>query len=210
MTETINNKKERRNKEMMNDTAVKDNAVRPVAPEDVYDNKGAVINVGRRLGFDYGECEDLVQEVAFKCWKRHIQFDPSRGSLAGYLSRIARNIAVDKIRKNKIEQFPCEDTKLEVLADSRDDYNDDSDWTEERWNRLEKLLHRGIDEMYRRYPSKKSNDAFVMFSMKGMRGREVMKELGMGERYVNVAVKRGIARLTAIVRRLEREGNEAC
>ncbi len=210
MTESINKTKERRNKEMMSETACKDNVVRPVAPEDVYDNKGAIISVGRRLGFDRGECEDLVQEVAFKCWKRRIKFDPSRGSLAAYVSRIAHNIAVDKIRKNKIEQFPCEDTVLEGLADSRDDYSDDSDWTEERWNRLEKLLQRGIDEMYRRYPSKKSNDAFVMFSVKGMRGREVMKELGVEERYVNVAVNRGMERLTTIIRRLEREGNEAC
>ncbi|MBO4345268.1 MAG: sigma-70 family RNA polymerase sigma factor [Victivallales bacterium] len=194
---------------MMSETADNENAVRPVTAEDVYDNKGAIINVGRRLGFDYDSCEDLVQEVAFRCWDRRVQFDPSRGTLAAYVSRIAHNIAVDKIRRNKLVQFPCEDTVLEVLADGRDEYEDGTDW-EERRMRLEKLLQRGIDEMYRRYPSRDANDAFVMFSVKGMRAREVMRELGVEERFVNVAVHRGMERLTAIVRRLEQDGNEAC
>ena len=210
MTESINNRKERRNKDTMNETTGKDNAVRPVAAEDVYDNKGVIINVGRRLGFDRGECEDLVQEVAFRCWRRRVMFDPSRGTLAGYIWCIAHNIAVDKIRRRKLFQFPCDDMVLEVLADGRGEYSDDSDWTEERWKRLEKLLHMGIDEIYRRYPSKTSNDAFVMSSVEGMSAREISQKLGVTERFVFVAVHRGMERLTAIVRRLEREGNEAC
>lgn len=195
----------------MNETTGKDNAVRPVAAEDVYDNKGVIINVGRRLGFDHGTCEDLVQVVAFKCWKNgRIQFDPSRGSLAGYIARIARNTGLDMIRKRKLVQFTCEGTVLEVLADSVDEYNDDSAMVEERRRYCERLLQRGIDELYRRYPSKDANDAFVMFSVKGMHASEVKKKLGVEERFVNVAVHRGMKRLTAIIRRLESEGNEAC
>ena len=46
-----------------------DNAVRPVSPDEVYANKGVIMDVARRLYWDYDSGKDLVQEVALKCWR---------------------------------------------------------------------------------------------------------------------------------------------
>lgn len=178
------------------------NAVRPVTPNEVYENKGLVMEVGRRLGWDFNSCEDLVQEVAVKCWRdRRIAFDPSKGTLAGYIARIARNTAVDIWRRNRHTPVPTDDVELVKMLDDEDSFTDDATEQEER----RALLDRGISELYRRFPSKEGNDAFLMFSREGMHANEVARKLGVKERYVNVAVHRGLERLTDIVRRLERE-----
>ena len=188
---------------MSKNTAMNESlAVRPVTPNEVYENKGLVIEVGRRLRWDYHSCQDLVQEVALKCWRnRRIVFDPSKGTFAGFLARIARNTAIDIWRKNRHLPIPTDDVELVRIADNENDDTPDAPEQEKR----HELLERGIDEMYRRFPSKDSNDAFVMFSRNGMHANEVAKELGVEERFVNVAVHRGLKRLTEIVRRLERE-----
>ena len=146
--------------------------------------------------------EDLVQEVAVKCWRdRRIAFDPSKGTLAGYIARIARNTAVDIWRRNRHTPVPTDDVELVKMLDDEDSFTDDATEQEER----RALLDRGISELYRRFPSKEGNDAFLMFSREGMHANEVARKLGVKERYVNVAVHRGLERLTDIVRRLERE-----
>ena len=42
------------------------NAIRPVSPDEVYANSGLIMDVGKRLRWDYDSRKDLVQEVAKK------------------------------------------------------------------------------------------------------------------------------------------------
>ena len=177
-------------------------AIRSVSPEEVYANKGLILDVARRLGFDYNSGLDLVQEVALKCWKDpRVRFDPLKGTLAGYLNRLARNMAVDIWRKNKHVPCPVEDAELLERLESEVPESDVAELREMRC----KMLERGVKEMYSRYPSKEGNDAFVMFSMEGMPARQVAEKLHVEERFVNVAVHRGMKRLTDIVSKMERD-----
>lgn len=181
-----------------------DNATRPVTVKEVYDNRGLIMEVAKRLGWDRASGEDLVQDVAYKCWSdRRIAFNPSKGTLAGYIARIARNTAVDIWRKNRHNPIPTDEVELVRMMEDGG-FSDDS---VEQVERVE-LLDRGIDELRRRFPSKGGNEAFVMFSREGMRAREVARRLGVEERFVNVAVHRGLKRLKNIVRRLERESHD--
>ena len=64
---------------------------------DLYDEFGPlVLAIGRRLVGT--EAEDLVQQVFIAAWKSRDRFDPSRGSLAAWLSGIARFKAIDHLR----------------------------------------------------------------------------------------------------------------
>ncbi|HZC23878.1 MAG TPA: sigma-70 family RNA polymerase sigma factor, partial [Candidatus Binatia bacterium] len=50
-----------------------------------------------------GAAEDVLQEVFMQFWRNPEVFDASRGSLAGWLAVIARNRAIDLVRKRRPE-----------------------------------------------------------------------------------------------------------
>ena len=193
--------KEKDNSKVTSDTI---NAIRPVSPDEVYANKSLIINVGKRLGWDYDSCNDLVQEVALKCWNNpRIRFNPRKGTIAGYLARISRNAAINMWRKNKHLPIPTEDVELIAQMDAMVTEENDNGLHKKR----EKMLEFGIKELYRKYPSKDAIDAFMMFSQGEKSAKEVAEILRVDERFVNVAVHRGVKRLKEIVRRLERDEN---
>lgn len=64
---------------------------------EIYDEYGAlVLSIARRLVG--AEAEDLVQQVFMAAWKGRDRFDPSKGSLGGWLCGIARFKSIDHLR----------------------------------------------------------------------------------------------------------------
>jgi RNA polymerase sigma-70 factor, ECF subfamily len=51
-----------------------------------------------RLLFDPYQAEDVVQETMVRAWRNAGQLSPERGSVAGWLMRVAHNICVDRLR----------------------------------------------------------------------------------------------------------------
>ncbi|MGN6283145.1 sigma-70 family RNA polymerase sigma factor [Frateuria sp.] len=51
------------------------------------------------LGGDHGLAEELAQEALLRVWQRAGQYDPARSSLSTWLFRIARNLYIDRARK---------------------------------------------------------------------------------------------------------------
>jgi RNA polymerase sigma factor (sigma-70 family) len=184
---------------------VESNGIRPVSPEEVYANRGLIIDVAQGLGWDRDSAQDLVQEVAIKCWSRAtLLYNPARGSLASFLAMVARSTAVDMWR-NKMQYLPIpmEEVTLVALVDAEVSEKDEVEIREKRM----RLLDHAVEELNRQYPSQKANEAFLMFSRQGKSGKEVAKMLGVEERYVNVAVHRGMERLKGIANRLRQEDN---
>ncbi len=65
----------------------------------LYDRHGGLaMAVAYRLTADRQAAEDVVQDVFLALWNRAEQFDTKVGSLEGWLSTIARNRAVDRLR----------------------------------------------------------------------------------------------------------------
>ena len=70
----------------------------------LYDRySGIVYSVALRVVGDTGTAEDILQEVFIKLWRNPETFDPSRGSLAGWLAVTSRNRAIDTLRKRRPE-----------------------------------------------------------------------------------------------------------
>lgn len=57
-----------------------------------------LFTISLRVLHDAGMAEDSTQESFFKVWQSAWQFSPSSGTVAGWLSRIARNMAIDRQR----------------------------------------------------------------------------------------------------------------
>lgn len=69
------------------------------ALRDLYDaTSPKLFGVVIRILSDRSESEDVLQEVYLTVWRRAEAFDPSRASAAAWLTAVARNRAIDRLR----------------------------------------------------------------------------------------------------------------
>lgn len=73
-----------------------------------------VYSVALRVLSDSSEAEDVMQETFIQVWKNPGAFVPGRGSLGGWLVVVARNRAIDKLRRRR----PTEPVELFTLPSS--------------------------------------------------------------------------------------------
>ena len=71
---------------------------------ELYDLYSSLVySVALRVLGDTGAAEDVLQEVFLQLWRNPQAFDSSRGSLPAWLSVIARNRAIDSLRRRRPE-----------------------------------------------------------------------------------------------------------
>jgi RNA polymerase sigma-70 factor (ECF subfamily) len=71
---------------------------------EVYDRySGVVYGVALRVLGNTSSAEDVLQEVFLQLWRNPQAFDADRGRLAPWLAVIARNRAIDLVRKRPME-----------------------------------------------------------------------------------------------------------
>ena len=89
----------------------------------LYDRYSPVVYaVALRVLSDGSAAEDILQDVFMQLWRNPQAFNASRGSLAAWLVVIARNRAIDQLRKRRPEVEAAEivisvDPKLESTAE---------------------------------------------------------------------------------------------
>ncbi len=75
------------------------------AMADLYDRySGIVYGVALRVLGNTTAAEDVLQEVFLQLWRKPQTFDAGRGRLAPWLAVIARNRAIDLLRKLPLEE----------------------------------------------------------------------------------------------------------
>jgi RNA polymerase sigma-70 factor (ECF subfamily) len=85
------------------------------AMEDIFRRySGPVYSVALRVLHDTGQAEDVLQEVFLQLWRNPTAFDQDRGSLGAWLMVVARNRAIDLVRRRK----PSDSVDDVVLASS--------------------------------------------------------------------------------------------
>jgi RNA polymerase sigma-70 factor (ECF subfamily) len=75
---------------------------------------GPVYSVALRVLHDTGQAEDVLQEVFLQLWRNPTAFVQDRGSLGAWLVVVARNRAIDLLRRRK----PSDSVDDVVLASS--------------------------------------------------------------------------------------------
>lgn len=80
-----------------------------------------------RINSDRAEAEDVLQEVYVKVWSRCVQFDTQKGLVNYWLTGIARNSAIDSLRRRGVRP----QSGLTPTAVNGDPYAElPSDWLE--------------------------------------------------------------------------------
>lgn len=75
------------------------------AMADLYDRYSSIVyGVALRVLADTTAAEDVLQEVFLQLWRNPRRFDADRGRLAPWLAVIARNRAIDILRKRPHEE----------------------------------------------------------------------------------------------------------
>jgi len=75
--------------------------------------------------------EEVVQEVFIKLWKGRGIYDETKGKFSSWILTIARNTAIDLIRKRKDQPFQDAEV-LNLLADENAHVEGEVEWQEER------------------------------------------------------------------------------
>jgi len=75
---------------------------------------GPVYSVALRVLRDTGQAEDVLQEVFLQLWRNPAAFVQDRGSLGAWLVVVARNRAIDLLRRRK----PSDSVEDVILASS--------------------------------------------------------------------------------------------
>ena len=89
----------------------------------LYRENGAfVLGYVTRLLQDRHLAEDVVQETMLRAWQKCGQFSEEKGSVRGWLIRVAHNVAMDKIRMRQSRPIEvAEDAALEAIAEDHAD-----------------------------------------------------------------------------------------
>ncbi|WP_322907622.1 RNA polymerase sigma factor [Paenibacillus sp. SGZ-1009] len=107
-------------RELMRRIAAKD----PTALEQVYDRyERAIYSFAYRIVHDAMAAEEVVQELFLRVWNHAERYDRSQGKLSTWMFTIARNIAVDMLRRkaSRAVADPVGDEALQVLPDTSAD-----------------------------------------------------------------------------------------
>ena len=87
------------------------------AMSDLFDRySGMVYSVALRVLKDTGQAEDVMQDIFIQIWKKPGAFISGRGSLGAWLVVVARNRAIDSLRRRR----PTDSVDDVVLASSTD------------------------------------------------------------------------------------------
>ena len=81
------------------------------------ENCSLVYTIALRVLRDTSLAEDAVQETFLKIWRSARQFDAALGTPKSWISMIARNVALDLIRKRRRYQEPSDMGIIEIAED---------------------------------------------------------------------------------------------
>jgi RNA polymerase sigma-70 factor (ECF subfamily) len=158
-----------------------------------------VYRLARRKGFQDADAAELTQEVfvavasAIARWEP----DPARGSFRGWLFRIARNLMINLLAKNRRHARGTGDSNIKNLLEEQPAANgEDSSLFDQEYRRQTFLWAAG---QVRGEFQERTWQAFWLTGVEGTDVREVAEQLGMSVGAVYVARSRVMARLRETV-----------
>ncbi len=116
------------------------------ALKTVYDQtSGKIYGVIIRLVRDRERADDVMQDVYLKVWNRAGRYDPAKASVITWLCTIARNSAIDTLRRDKRIPIPVADDALPEPRDT-DPLADQLLCAQEDYEKLRKCMEELNDD----------------------------------------------------------------
>ena len=146
-------------------------------------HSGYVMGVALRVLRDPQEAEEVVQDVFWQLWKGQIRYDSRRGRLRTWLFTIARNRALDRLRRRRPE---ADDPEIALAQAAAPDDPELDARSRERYRRLQAALGTLASEQ---------RQAVELAFYGGLSHSEIASHTGEPLGTVKSRIKRGMARL---------------
>jgi RNA polymerase sigma-70 factor, ECF subfamily len=154
------------------------------ALREAIDKYGRVVfGVARRVLAEASLAEEVVQDTFLALWRRPGAYDPARGSLQTFLLGVARNKAVDLVRREESLRRAREALTME--AETADGDPDGEVGVEER-----EVVRAALARL-----SPLQREAIVLAYFGGRTYREVAHELGIPEGTAKTRLRDGLMKL---------------
>lgn len=131
--------------------------------------------------------EEVAQDTFLALWKRPGSFDPQRGSLQSFLAGVARNKAIDLVRKE--ESVRKKRDALMAEAESQSTSVDPASGLHERHE-----IRTALEQL-----SEVQREAVVLAYFGGRTYREVAEELDIPEGTAKTRLRDGLIRLRTLM-----------
>lgn len=153
---------------------------------------GIVYSTVYKVLNDSEDTEDVVQEVFTAIWKKAGMYEPKKGKPMTWITTMARNRAIDRLRSKQRRYKLSEDfkTEREVLTSGN---KVDSASNAERKDRHD-LLRSAVMEL-----SGAQRKAIQLAYFSGLTQAEIAEQLGEPLGTVKARIRRGIIRLRTVV-----------
>ncbi len=137
----------------------------------------------RGKGVERAAAEDIAQEAMLRLWQRAGSYDPHRSAVSTWLFRIARNLHIDRLRRERAGLMENLDLEIE----------DEAEGAEACADRIQ--LQRRIDEL-----SQVQARLIRMSYFEAKSHQEIANELGMPMGTVKSHIRRAFLRLQGDIR----------
>jgi RNA polymerase sigma-70 factor (ECF subfamily) len=151
----------------------------------------AVYGIARRVLADPNLAEEVAQDTFVALWRRPGAFDPARGNLRSFLLVVARNKAVDLVRREEARKRATESLLKEAAAASEIAVQD-----EHIEDRAE--IRKALSQL-----SLVQREAIVLAYFGGRTYREVALELKIPEGTAKTRLRDGLVKLKSLLNESE-------
>lgn len=161
------------------------------ALRSVIDRYGTIVlGMARRVVGETSLAEEVAQDTFLALWRRPGAFDAERGSLKAFLATVARNKAVDLVRREEHARRSKDAVVAEATATSAEGFANEEQMGIEERDRVRTALAK---------LSPVQREAIVLAYFGGRTYREVARELGIPEGTAKTRMRDGLARLRELM-----------
>lgn len=110
------------------------------------------------MGVESGLAEDLCQEALLTLWNKSHLYQPRKAAVSTWLFRVARNLWIDRLRKQRATIYELQDEYLDAGMGAQDPEEDTGELDADRIQRaLEALPRNQAQVVYKAYFEGKSH-----------------------------------------------------
>ena len=148
---------------------------------------GVVHGMARRVVAEPSLAEEVAQDTFLALWRRPGAFDPSRGNLKSFLLGVARNKAIDLVRRE------------EALKRTKESLTSEMETTPTATTFTDELDERGAVHQALSQLSQVQREAIVLAYFGGRTYREVATELDIPEGTAKTRLRDGMSKLKTVL-----------